>query len=1046
MSPKSTLRSAITPLTILTLGLIAVYPILFGPALPCSDDAAFHLLRLTQLDHLIQQGVLYSRWAPDMAHGYGFPLFNFYAPLSYYLAEAISLIGPGVYWGMRLTLALAVWGGGFSMYRLARDHFSHHGALLAAIAYLYATYQGYDLYFRGNLAEAVAWPLLPLALWAMGRLMRSGSRGWLVAAAFSYAIVLLTHNVFALIFSPLLALYAAAEATSQRTNGQMRPRLFQAGLSLSLALGLSAFFWFPAMAEQAFVHIDRLLVPPIFVYWNNFLSLGELLTLPRTIHPDLLNPSPPRGLGLVPMLVATVGLGGMYWWRSSGSADSRSRQIVFFALALAVYIFLMLPLSQPLWDRAPLLPFVQFPWRLLGPAAVCLAMLVAATGDWLVTRPRWGKAAWGLVAAAVILTALFWLQPRYCPGLENPSAADIIAYEQATFTIGTTAKGEYLPVTVPRFPPEPEVAPAPFAAETLPPQIRIVSQEVHPLVIEAVLQTGETQVVRLNQFYYPGWRVWVDDEIVPIIPDPDFGLITFPLPAGEHQVRAAFGETPLRLAADGVSLLCLLILLALTGWHVWQGRHAPRLTPSANHDGVHIGPMVLGLALFGLVIGLLPRWSTPFIQPGLHQDSVRGLAVPLPTDFAGGLRLLGYESSVTTARPGETVRLDLFWTPVNTPSRNFQTNITLVDEAGLLWSPKFTTLPRDLRPAPPTTAWLPGQYAQDSHLLELLPGTPPGVYTLQLVLFDKETLQPVAVLPDQTPYLALGQITITRPTRPATPVALDPQYAAATTWGPLTLLGYSLDRTEATPGSPFLLTLFWQADSQPDEDLWVQLSLAAADGTIAWQQNLPPVQAEFPPTDWLAGETWRGQQVMRLPASLASGTYTWQLAVCRLVTEGCELLAAATPLGSLVINAPERLWDLPPLSLERESPFVDVATFMGVGQSLPAWLPGETVTVELVWRAAAETPLSYHVFLQLLGPDGQVMAQSDGEPAAWTRPTTGWLPGEIILDARTLSLPDPLPPGVYTLVTGLYLPETSQRLPRADGSTAVTVTTFVVAE
>ncbi|MBK9054411.1 MAG: glycosyltransferase family 39 protein [Chloroflexi bacterium] len=679
MSPTFTRKTALTrfltPLTILALGLIAVYPILFGPSLPCSDDAAFHLLRLTQLDHLIQQGVLYSRWAPDMAHGYGFPLFNFYAPLSYYVAEAISLIGPGGYLGMRLTLALAVGGGGFSMYRLARDHFSHEGALLAAIAYLYAPYQGYDIYFRGNLAEAVAWPLLPLALWAMGRLMRSGSRGWLAAAAFTYAIVLLTHNVFALIFSPLLALYAAAEATSQHAHGQMRPRLFQAGLSLSLALGLSAFFWLPAMAEQTFVHIDRLLVPPVFVYWNNFLSLGELLTLPRTIHPDLLNPSPPRGLGLVPVLVAMMGLGGLRWWRKVHSNDSRPRQILFFGLALLVYCFLMLPLSQPLWDQAPLLPFVQFPWRLLGPAAVCLAMLVAAAGDWLASRPREGQALWALVAAALILTALFWFQPRYCAGLENPTASDIIAYEQATATIGTTAKGEYLPVTVPRFPPEPEVALAPLAAETLSPQVSIISQDARPLRIEAVLQASEAQVIRLNQFDYPGWRVWVDGERVPITPDPEFGLITFPLPAGEHRVRAAFGETPLRLAADLVSLLGLLILLALVGGSIRQRRLMGSPMPSARPERVNGGPLLLGLVLFGLVVGLLPRWSTPFIQPGLQQDSVRGLAVPLPTDFGGGMRLLGYERSGSVMRPGETMRLDLFWTVTTGADRNFQTNI-----------------------------------------------------------------------------------------------------------------------------------------------------------------------------------------------------------------------------------------------------------------------------------------------------------------------------------------------------------------------------------
>ncbi|MGB5059997.1 MAG: hypothetical protein WBO48_14965, partial [Candidatus Promineifilaceae bacterium] len=54
----------LAPLAILALSLVAIYP-LFKGSLPCSDDAAFHLLRLTQLDHLLRQGVVYSRWAPD---------------------------------------------------------------------------------------------------------------------------------------------------------------------------------------------------------------------------------------------------------------------------------------------------------------------------------------------------------------------------------------------------------------------------------------------------------------------------------------------------------------------------------------------------------------------------------------------------------------------------------------------------------------------------------------------------------------------------------------------------------------------------------------------------------------------------------------------------------------------------------------------------------------------------------------------------------------------------------------------------------------------
>ena len=84
------------------------------PALPCSDDAAFHLLRLTQLDVLLRQGVWYSRWAPDMAQGYGYPLFNFYAPLAYYAAALLSHLGAGLNLGLRLAFALSIWGAGLS--------------------------------------------------------------------------------------------------------------------------------------------------------------------------------------------------------------------------------------------------------------------------------------------------------------------------------------------------------------------------------------------------------------------------------------------------------------------------------------------------------------------------------------------------------------------------------------------------------------------------------------------------------------------------------------------------------------------------------------------------------------------------------------------------------------------------------------------------------------------------------------------------------------------------------------------------------------------
>ena len=67
------------------------------------------------------------------------------------------------------------------------------------------------------------------------------------------------------------------------------------------------------------------------------------------------------------------------------------------------------------------------------------------------------------------------------------------------------------------------------------------------------------------------------------------------------------------------------------------------------------------------------------------------------------------------------------------------------------------------------------------------------------------------------------------------------------------------------------------------------------------------------------------------------------------------------------------------------------------------------------------------------------------------RPTTGWRPGEVIIDAYAMPIAANAPAGVYTLEIGLYDPITGARLPVVDESgtavadhvvleTAVTVT------
>ncbi|MDW7991566.1 MAG: hypothetical protein RMK65_05385, partial [Anaerolineae bacterium] len=138
-------------------------------------------------------------------------------------------------------------------------------------------------------------------------------------------------------------------------------------------------------------------------------------------------------------------------------------------------------------------------------------------------------------------------------------------------------------------------------------------------------------------------------------------------------------------------------------------------------------------------------------------------------------------------------------------------------------------------------------------------------------------------------------------------------------------------------------------------------------------------------------------------------------------------------------------WEEPPVRVRVDALLGEEVRLVGVrwepeGEELRS---GSVLTVTLVWRGEREMGESYRVFLHLLGPGGLLVAQSDGEPVGWRRPTTGWLPGEVVVEERVLVLPEGLPSGEYRLMAGMYR-YGGPRLTTPDGTDAVLLATFRV--
>jgi uncharacterized membrane protein len=222
-----------------------------------SHDVLHHVFRIASFDAGLRSGTLFPRWADQLGFGYGFPVTHYYAPLAYGLTELFHLAGTGVLDAIKLTYALGFVVSAFGMYGWARSVVGPRAAVLAAAAYVYYPYHIADMYMRGTLTEFVALALLPLIMLEARRMVREPDRNVFAAVRFVLwlAALILTHNLTAFLFLPVIVAYVIAQAlaapgASPRALGTV---LAKTAISITLAFALTAFYWLPALSEVGWI-------------------------------------------------------------------------------------------------------------------------------------------------------------------------------------------------------------------------------------------------------------------------------------------------------------------------------------------------------------------------------------------------------------------------------------------------------------------------------------------------------------------------------------------------------------------------------------------------------------------------------------------------------------------------------------------------------------------------------------------------------------------------------------------------------------------------
>jgi len=600
MTSKPALKYSelIALLAVVAIGLLAATP-LFEARLPHGADTLTHLYKLVQLDHLVRQGIFYTRWFPYKASGFGAPLFQYYAPLAYYVAEGFRLLGWEAQAALNLAFGLTLVGAGLGMYVWVRDVLDEGSALVASAAYVCGPYMLFTAYFRGGFTEQFVLMLMPFVLWAFRRLAATSQMRYLAAGAVSYAAVILSHNLTTLVFSAALLAYTLIMAT----DGSQPLPAFKTGLKrllalwavMGLGLGLSAFFWLPAILERDAIQTNLVYATPALDYHHHFIPLKALFSTPLAITTR-------PALSLIAVGLAVIGLFGTAWNSlvikkrgetskavatcSNGKLSPEGTcglEIWLAALITTAGVVIASPISVLIWEALPPFRLFQFPHRFLSVASVFVAFLAGvgahSTRQWLRTTGRREPLATGtpthvrlsstimlIIVMGLLLSQMRALsQVRYFQPLPEVDVNFIMQKEREVAPIIAGYTGIYVPAAVKAWPSSNELAqdgPERLDVDSLPIGATLLATKYSPLRYVVTLSAPEPFSARFRTFYFPGWKAEIDGQPVPITVTDPHGQISVDAPAGRHHLVVWFGSTPIRTIANVLSV-CSAIVLCL---------------------------------------------------------------------------------------------------------------------------------------------------------------------------------------------------------------------------------------------------------------------------------------------------------------------------------------------------------------------------------------------------------------------------------------------------------------------------------------------------
>ena len=508
-----------------------------------THDGEWAVVRLTDMFRTLRDFQIPPRYSGNLNFGYGYPLFNFTYPSPYYIGVLVHFLGTGFVDTIKILFSASVLFSGFFMFFASRVLWKNTLAgIISAIAYVYFPYRMVDLYVRGSIGESLSFALFPLLFYLAIKLISKPSFLLVGSIGICVAALIMTHNIMTVLFMPLYILFILIQAIFK--NKKAIKAFF---LSVFLGFGLSAFFSLPALFEKNNILLSQIPIADRNLY---FVTLEQLI-LPRWGYSV---PIDPNGfsyqLGLVHLTVFIIIVLSLFSFLIKNKKKFKEyyiKLVGILTICAAFFAFLLFKPSEILWKNLPFLSEINYPWIVLG----ILGFLVSLLAGFL-CKQSFGKYFMIALAVITVVITLPYAKPEYYFNKGD----DYYLTNDAT----TTSSNELMPLWVKekqtkRFVEKVEIV---GGAGT----INNLYYDSKKIAFDVLAE--QSVKVRVNTIYYPGWKAYVDKKSTNISYANDKGVMEIIVPSGRHVVEVGFGETPIRLVSDIISIASFFSILAVS--------------------------------------------------------------------------------------------------------------------------------------------------------------------------------------------------------------------------------------------------------------------------------------------------------------------------------------------------------------------------------------------------------------------------------------------------------------------------------------------------